>query len=75
MNVSCPHCKGTLLRIRPIAENATGIHKDDPHLEHEDDEYFVTCPNCEERVQMDAVSGGPSGTSFRVRPNQIKLPT
>ncbi len=75
MNVPCPYCKDTLRRIRPIEENVTGIHKNNPLLEQENGEYFVTCPNCGERVQMDTVPGGPSGTSFSVRPNQMKLTT
>ena len=70
MDVPCPHCKETLLRIRPIAENATGIHQDDPHMEHEDGEYFVTCPHCDNKVLMESVPEGPSGISFRVKPNQ-----
>ena len=81
INIPCPYCKETLFRGRPsaasldilglaIADNATAIHEDDPGIQHEEGEYYAICPRCGKRVLMELVPGGPSGTSFRVSPNQ-----
>ncbi len=70
INIPCPYCKATLFRARPIADNVTAIHIDDPHVQHEEGEYYAICPSCEKRVLMELFPGGPSGTSFRVSPNQ-----
>ena len=47
-----------------------GIHVNDPEIIHQDGEYFSICHNCDERVVMESITGGPSGQSFRVKPNQ-----
>ena len=86
INIPCPYCKETLFRARPhiaslhilglaIPDNATATHdtaipKDDPGIQHTEGEYYAICPKCGKRVLMELVPGGPSGTSFRVSPNQ-----
>ena len=66
MDTPCPFCKEILFRIRPLSENATGIHIDDPHIQQKGDIDFVICPHCNKQVLMERVSGGPSGLQFRI---------
>ena len=73
MDAPCPHCNKTLFRIRPVDEDAPdvpAISTDDPHIQHDGDIDYVICPNCNERVLMDRVAGGPSGLQFKISRNQ-----
>jgi transcription elongation factor Elf1 len=65
--IPCPRCNGELLHAARQAPGILATRIGDPELQPDEKGYFVTCPHCAERIDVDVTSVEGSGARWRIR--------
>jgi transcription elongation factor Elf1 len=65
--IPCPRCNGELLHAAALAPGVLAKRSGDPDLEHDEKGYFVRCPHCTARLDVDVTSVEGSGARWSMR--------
>jgi C4-type Zn-finger protein len=66
--IKCPCCAGGLYAAGVLHDSprVLGISADSPHIESDENGFFMQCPHCSSRIKFDKVPSQVGGVGFRM---------